>query len=200
MAEEYSYKEAFLHHRNAQNKFDYFFLGVVLAALSISIQSFNPTEAYHFTYLLFASWLLMLFSFLAGFFRQERLNMAYRVEVDRINQASRKNTLENAQKGIYTLQNPDGSLWNEDSIKKNLDNANSILSLAESYLKKYDNQSIWAYQLQKWFFFFAILFYIIFKIANYYSLSIYFVAIIIVVAILISLVTVKTYKYYLHKK
>lgn len=200
MAEEYSYKEAFLHHRNAQNKFDYFFLGVVLAALSISIQSFNPTETNHFTYLLFASWLLMLFSFLAGFFRQERLNMAYRVEVDRINQASRKNTLENAQKGIYTLQNPDRSFWNEDSIKKNLDNANSILSLAESYLKKYDNQSIWAYQLQKWFFFFAVLLYIIFKIANYYSLSIYFVAIIIVVAILISLVTVKTYKYYLHKK
>jgi hypothetical protein len=198
MSEEYSFKEAFLHHRNSQNKFDYFFLGVVLAALSISIQSFNSTEIYKYTFLLFISWFLLLFSFLAGFFRQERLNMAYRVEVDRINQSDRKETLENAVKGVHILQNPDGSFWSKDTIKKNLDNANSILSLAEAYLKKYNNQSIWAYQLQKWFFFFSILLYIIFKIANYYSLSIHIVIIIITISILISIITVKIYKHNLH--
>ena len=141
----------------------------------------------------------MLFSFLAGFFRQERLNMAYRVEVDRISQSNRRNTLENAQRGVRILQNPDGTFWNEDLLKKNLDNANSILSLAESYLKKYNNQSIWAYQLQKWFFFFAILLYIIFRIVNYYSLSIYIVIIMISVSVLASIIIVKIYKHYLHK-
>ncbi len=140
----------------------------------------------------------MLFSFLAGFFRQERLNMAYRVEVDRISQTNRKNTLESAQNGIYKLQKPDGDFWNEDELKKNLDNANSILSLSESYLKKYNNQSVWAYQLQKWFFFFAIILYIIFKIANFYSLNLYIVFLSIIISILISVVTVKVYKHYLH--
>ncbi len=200
MSEEYSYKEAFLHYRNAQNKFDYFFLGVVLAALSLSIQSFNLTEPQQCVFLLFASWFLMLCSFLAGFFRQERLNMVNYVEVYRISQSTLKNTLENSQKGVIVLQKPDSGLWTEDEIIENLANANSILDLSKSFLNKYNKQSALAYQLQKWFFFFALLLYIIFKIVNYYSLSIFMVAVIIFLSILVSIITVKTYKYYLHKK
>lgn len=200
MSEEYTYKEAFFHHRSSQTKFDYFFLGVILAALSLSVQTFNLKDNYEFTFLLFTSWFLLLLSFIAGFFRQERLNMAYRVDVDRISYSNRKNTMQNAQQDDYVLQKPDSNTWSQDEIKKNLDNANSILSLSEIYLSKYGNQSILAYQFQKWFFFFAIWLYIIFKIANYYSLSIYVVITIVLSSIIVSIIVVKTYKYYLHKK
>ncbi len=38
MAEEYGYIQAFKHSRQYQNKFEYFFIGVILASLSLSIQ------------------------------------------------------------------------------------------------------------------------------------------------------------------
>ena len=84
MNEDYSYKEAFIHHRDSQNKFDYYFLGVILAALSLSIQTYDSTKEPNDTLLIIISWVLFLFSFLAGFFRQERNNFAYMVTTEKI--------------------------------------------------------------------------------------------------------------------
>lgn len=68
MSEDNGYKDAFNFHRSVQNKFEYFFLGVILASLSLSVQSFNPALENHQVFLIFLSWLLFLISFLAGFF------------------------------------------------------------------------------------------------------------------------------------
>lgn len=38
MLEEYGYTQAFKYYRQTQTKFDYFFIGVILASLSLSLQ------------------------------------------------------------------------------------------------------------------------------------------------------------------
>lgn len=199
MSEEYSYKDAFIHHRNSQNKFDYFFLGVILASLSLSIQSYNNSQETIYPILIIISWVLFLFSFLSGFFRQERLNLSYMIEAEKIPQKNRKSLFQKADQGEIILQVSADEEWSKSEIQKNLENVNDILSIADSYLNKYNKQTLTAYQIQKWSFFYAVLFYILFKVANTFILSTYIIWIIIIVTIILNLLTVNIYKRLLKK-
>ena len=57
MSEDNGYKDAFNFHRATQNKFEYFFLGVILASLSLSVQTFNPAIENQQVILIYISWL-----------------------------------------------------------------------------------------------------------------------------------------------
>ena len=200
MSEEYNYRDAFIHHRNAQNKFDYFFLGVILAALSLSIQSYDSSKELNFTFLIFSSWFLFLCSFLSGFLRQERLNLSYMIEAERMPQHKRKAMFEKAERGEAILVNSYSEDWSESEIKKNLEKVNEILNISESYLKKYTKHSLLAYQIQKWTFFYASLSYILFKVSNSINISILFLIIIFILAIIINIISILFYKHLLKKQ
>jgi len=199
MNEEYNYRDAFIHHRNAQNKFDYFFLGVILAALSLSIQSYDSSSELNFTFLILSSWLLYLCSFLAGFFRQERLNISYMIEAEQMPQQKKKNMFESANKGEIILENSYKEEWSKEEIKKSLENVNDVLNISETYFKKYNKHSLYAYQIQKWSFFYASLFYILFKVSNSINISNLVLTIIIISAIIINIVSLSLYKNFLKR-
>lgn len=67
-------------HRLAQNKFDYFFLGVVVGTLALSIQTFDINVEHNSFYLIVLTWLFLIISFLAGIFRQEKILQHLRIQ------------------------------------------------------------------------------------------------------------------------
>jgi len=200
MNEDYTYKEAFIYQRDLQTKFDYYFLGVILAALSLSIQTYDSTKEYSAFFLIILSWILFLISFLAGFFRQEKINSAYYTATERIKQKKRKELFDNAQSGVVTLQKSMNELWTKEEIQESLENINDILSISDKYIKKYERQSLLAYQIQKWSFFYASYLYILFKIANTVFLPYYIVVFVSVAIIMINIIFVKIYKSQLKKE
>ena len=199
MSESYSYKDAFIHHRNSQNKFDYFFLGVILASLSLSIQSYSTKSETIYPIIIIVSWTLFLISFLAGFFRQERLNLSYMIEAERIPQKERKSMFEKADRGEIILQVSPNEEWSNAEIKKSLENVNDILSISDSYISKYNKHTLIAYQIQKWSFFYAALLYVLFKSVNTFTISIPIIITIVVIILILNFIIVKIYKHSLKK-
>ncbi len=63
------YNERYKEINRSQEKFDYYFLGIIIGLLSLSIQKFDPTISYQSYYLIIGTWISLLFSFSAGFFR-----------------------------------------------------------------------------------------------------------------------------------
>ncbi len=68
MSDKNEYIEMFLELRKSQEKFNYYFLGIIIGLLSLSIQTFDPKILYHSIYLMIITWMLLLVSFSAGFF------------------------------------------------------------------------------------------------------------------------------------
>ena len=200
MSEDNGYKDAFNFHRSAQNKFEYFFLGVILASLSLSVQSFNPAIENQQAFLIYLSWFLFLISFLSGFFRQERLNLSYMIVAQTYPEKEKKRVLEQAQTGEVTLIKSANNPWSTEEIQKLLENTNSIVELSKDYLTKYEKHSLIAYQIEKWTFFYAIYAYIIFKVSNYSNLSILLIAIITVIVFVTNIILLKYYKRILRNK
>ena len=190
MREEYSYKDALTHHHSSQRKFDYFFLGVIIAALSLSIQSFDSSVEYNNTFLIIISWIFFLVSFLAGFFRQERLNLYYVIEAVRMSEQKTKYDIENAIK--YEEQ--------KEKFKNRLTEITNIIRIYDSLSESYEKHTNLAYQIQKWSFFYASFFYILFKISNILSICLIYLGLITFIIILINIVSVKTYHSFLKSR
>lgn len=112
----------------------------------------------------------------------------------------KKKILEQAQSGETTLVKSAREKWNIEEIQKLLENTNSVLSISSDYLNKYDKHSLIAYQLEKWTFFYAVYFYIIFKISNYSNLSFVWILISTLFVIVINIILLKYYKNLLRKK
>lgn len=139
MEKEYSYIDSLKAHRDASNKFDYFILAVILALLSLSIQTFNPDTEIVCVYLIYVFWFLLLISLLSGFYRQERNILFLADETDK----------------IYAIQ-----YQNKTEDSKHVKGANESL-------KKNERKALISYHIQRWTFVLALIIYIIFKIVNY---------------------------------
>lgn len=77
MGEEINSAKLFLRNRDFREKFEYFLLGLILSVLALSIQTFKPSEAGKFTYLVVIVWTLLLASLIAGIIRIEKIMKAY---------------------------------------------------------------------------------------------------------------------------
>lgn len=162
----YDYTDAFKTARESQTKYDYFFLGVTLGVLSLSIQTFKPDESLRLPILVVCSWVLWLVSFLAGLFRQERINMFLRTEAGFLKFKPRQEILLKAQSGEQTIYKSPDSLWTSEEIDQELAEVNDAVSMAESYKKKHNRHAFIAYSIQKWSFVSGLLLYAGFRIMN----------------------------------
>lgn len=166
MSEEHSYyREAVKTAREVKNKYDYFFLGVTLAVLSISIQGFNPTSKTSYNYLILISWLALIISFLSGMYQQQRLYMFLKVEADKIYHLPSLSNWERGKTGEL-IYKPSGETLSVDEIKKAYDNTHSLLEIADQYLQKYARHANNAYEIQKWSFLIGLILMASFKFLN----------------------------------
>ncbi len=78
------YKEFLLKQREAQSKFDYFFLGLCLAFLAITFQTYKKSTDISYDYLILITWVLMLLSIFSGLYRQRRVYVLMEKEADKI--------------------------------------------------------------------------------------------------------------------
>ncbi len=64
-----SYIELVKAQRDAQKKYDYYFLAVIVTLLSLSIQSYKPNDLLTLLFVISIVWILLLASFLSGMYR-----------------------------------------------------------------------------------------------------------------------------------
>ncbi len=171
MAEEYGYIQAFKHSRQYQTKFEYFFIGVILASLSLSVQLKFPEDIYS-VYLLISTWSLLLISFLSGLFRFERINMYFRIEADKLSFHQKKKNIENANLQDQTLYKTSTTIWRPDELINEISRLDNLLESSENFIKTFNNQSLIAYQVQKWCFIYAIFSFALFRITNLFHFSV----------------------------
>ena len=136
--EDYSYKDAISSYRSARNKYDYFFLAVTIALLSLSIQTFSPNESKEFLLFVYSTWGLLLISLLLGIHKQEKVILFLGDESDI----------------IYARQ-----YQNKTEESKYIKGGNKALDKTNRYI-------IVSYHIQKWSFVLAIISYISYKILN----------------------------------
>ncbi|MFC1785565.1 hypothetical protein ACFL0J_08070 [Candidatus Neomarinimicrobiota bacterium] len=171
MSEEYGYIQAFNASRQYQNKFEYFFMGVILASLSLSVQIKIPEEATSL-YLLIASWILFLISFLSGLFRFERINMFFRIEAEKLSFYKKRNNFTEAKEGQLTLLKDSKSEWKPEEIIEQISKFEGLLESADRFISYYNKQSSIAYQIQKWGFLFGLVSFALYKISNIFHLTV----------------------------
>ncbi|MCP4970062.1 MAG: hypothetical protein GY932_05635 [Arcobacter sp.] len=138
MSEKLNYEKLFLTGLELEQKFDYYFLGVIIAILSFSIQSFEPDKVYSCKLILFVSWSLLFISLLAGFYRLERIKMMIHYDTNR----------------MYKIQYENYSP-NSDVVTQYFDKSKNVSDKALS-----------SYKVEKWSFIIAILGFLTFKIIN----------------------------------
>lgn len=165
MAESYGYIEAFRSYRQAQTKFDYFFTGVILASLSLSLQ-IRIDDKTCSIYLIIFSWCLLLISLLSGMFRIERINMFLRVEADKLSSLQKKSRIENAEFQGQPLFKTSTEIWEPDELTNEISKLDGVLASAENYIKAFNVHTLRAYQIQKWCFIFAVFSFALFKVTN----------------------------------
>jgi len=187
MGNEYGYNEAFIDYRRSQNKFDYFLLAVILGTLSLSVQIHQNLNQYNSIYLLYSSWLLAFIAFLSGLLRLERINMFLKVEVDKIGFSNRKLTLE------LMVDSP---TINTNDVTKSLKNIDEILTLSEKFIKFYLKYASILYQIEKWTYIYSLLIFLIFRLSNIISLSIFYEALTIGIIIILNRIFILIYKKY----
>lgn len=138
MEKKYNYSDALKAHREASTKYDYFLLALILGLLSLSIQTFRPTNQMVCICLMYFVWLLLFICLLLGLYRQENFNKALDIEADK----------------IYLVEY---KIETEDSPK---------INAAKNVMDRISNKNILYYSIQKKLLILAISVYIIFNIMN----------------------------------
>jgi hypothetical protein len=199
MTEEYGYIQAFKSYRQAQTKFDYYLLGVILTTFSLSLQ-INTNEEMSSFYLLISTWTLLLISLSSGLFRIERINMFLRVEADKLSFFQKKQDIENAKLQGQQIFKTSTEIWKPEELTNEISKLDSVLVYSENYIKKFNNHSLRAYQIQKWCFIFAALSFALFKVTNIYHFSLLIEISIMGILLIVSIIMVWFYKMSLRKK
>lgn len=140
MDDQLNFANMFSAGRESIQKFDYYFLGVIIALLSLSIQTFNPLVTPKFIFLINIVWILLLVSMLSGFRRLEKIQLINHYDTRR----------------IYEMEY-EGEVANSLRIKK-------YYELSDELNKK----SVYLYKIEKWSFIAALLVYLVFKLLNIY--------------------------------
>lgn len=154
------YFELVKNQRESQKKFDYYFLAVIVTLLSLSIQSYKPSDFESCNYIIVFVWILLLISFLTGMYRQERINISLYNEAER---TWMSNELEGIERAI---NNTTEIVKSTGEIRQERDKFKRLIDIANKNISKSDKQAISAYNIQKWAFVFSLILYSILKIIN----------------------------------
>lgn len=168
MSQEYSYFDAVKEHREAQGKFDYFFLGVVVTLLSLSIQTFKQEDE-GCLFLMIVTWSLLLSSFLSGLYRQVKIVTMLGSEAEFLGYKTQINPIEDAlREGETFVSESTGEKVGKDKILQRIELLKKGATVHDEHRKKSAKRSWIAYVIQKWTFVLSILSFILFKAANFY--------------------------------
>lgn len=188
------YDDLFKDSKQYQNKFDFLFLSIIIGTLAFSVQTFEPKPDTKSIYLLIFTWAMLIFSFMAGFFRIERITLFLKVESEKIRYKQKQHIFNNALSGSVQIQLEQGKLMPSADIKENFQKIGKILNLSDKFLDTYNKHILIAYQIQKWSFLFAILCYSLFKVSNLMNLSLFTELTIVITSPVITFCIVKIYK------
>lgn len=166
MAEEITFSESFRATRDAQNKFDYFFLGVILATLSLSFQTPKVDLPLQHKSLLIASWVLWLISFFSGMYRRERFNLFLFMETQSLEFKPKHELLIKAKRGEEVLFKAPYEMWEPEEIEKELKRTTERVNWVDKKQDKYNKQMLNAYKIKKWSYILGSITYISFWITN----------------------------------
>lgn len=162
-----SYFELVKSQRESQKKYDYYFLGVILALLSLSIQSYKPSDFQHFSFIIVFVWILLLISFLAGMYRQERINMTLLNEADQTWMKDELAGIEQAINNATEITKSTGEKWTPQEIRRERDKFKEMIDKINDSITKLEKKAITAYNIQKWAFVLSLILYSVLKILNY---------------------------------
>ena len=151
MTNSYTYTDAFRAYRESQKKYDYFFLGVVLASLTLSIQVVELPLGQPYRILAVLPLALLLISFISGMFRQERILKFYRVEADKIKYIDRKSTFIQGLAGQPPYKSAN-EVWTAAEMTEEVANLDDAIDLASKHLGTDQKVTTIAYAIEKWSF------------------------------------------------
>jgi hypothetical protein len=164
---ENTYFELVKSQRESQKKYDYYFLGVILTLLSLSIQSYKPSDFQHFCYIIVFVWILLLISFLAGMYRQERINMTLLNEAEQTWMRDELAGIEQAINNVTQITKSTGEKWTPQEIRRERDKFKEMIDKINDSTTKLERKAINAYNIQKWTFVVSLILYSVLKILNY---------------------------------
>jgi len=159
--------------RESQKKFDYFFLGVIIGLLAISIQTYKPESYANFSYLIIVSWGLLLISFLSGMYKQEQFNKYLLIEISEFSTSEQlydiNRVLEEEALGVLDKEDdPFRNLgWSEREYWEFSDEAKDKLEKTRIILSKLKQRIDIAYSIKKWSFIAGLLMFAILRFLNY---------------------------------
>lgn len=162
-----AYFELVKSQRESQKKYDYYFIGVILTLLSLSIQSYKSGDFQHFCYIIIFVWILLLISFLAGMYRQERINMTLLNEAEQTWMRDELEGIEQAINNATEIKKSTGEKWTPQEIRRERDKFKKMIDKINDSITKLEKKAITAYNVQKWTFVVSLILYSVLKILNY---------------------------------
>lgn len=166
MSNEYGYTESLNAGRELQRKFDYFFLGVIVATLSIGIQTkfsvLDPNK-----WLLFLSWGLWSLSFVAGFFRQERTVHVLSLETTEMIYKPNHELYKKAQEGHARIVKANDEPWTKEELTAEIRKLDELMQFLNEKKRGHVKASLIAYHVTKWSYFVGVTAYIIYRALSY---------------------------------
>jgi hypothetical protein len=168
MSNKYGYTESLNAGRELQRKFDYFFLGVIVATLSIGIQTkFSVCDPNR--WFLFSSWGLWALSFLSGFFRQERTVQVLSLETTEMIYKPSQELYKKAQEGQVKMVKDNKIPWTNDELKAEIRKLDELVQFLNVKKSKHIKAALIAYHVTKWTYFIGVALYIFYRAVNVYG-------------------------------
>jgi hypothetical protein len=181
-------------YRDNLNKFDYFFLSVILGSLALSIQYYNPIITPRSTLLIIFSWILFAVSFIAGLLRREKSNTYFYVEIQNLDNPERIDRFKAALDDQIVMKKSDGSIWTKSDLSKELGKYLKMEESSGKLLQIYSKEVQLYYQIKKWCFLSGLLMYALYRITNILLLSHLIEFLIIFISIIITKIFVYFYR------
>ena len=161
-----AYLELVKNQRESQKKYDYYFLAVILTLLSLSIQSYKPSDFVNFTCIIALVWVLLLISFLAGMYRQERINISLINEAEETWLSDELAGIEHAINNATESTKSTGEKWTAQEIQQEREKFKRLIDKVNENISKSNKWAITAYNIQKWAFVVSLILYSVLKITN----------------------------------
>jgi len=120
--------------------------------------------------------------------------MFLRVEADKLSFSKKKEILETSKLQGNVIYKTHSDSWKPEELMNELSNLDNLLTSAERFLRKYNDHTLRAYQVQKWCFIYAIFSIALFKITNIICLSLFCELSILLLIVIVSFLTIYFYK------
>jgi len=198
MAVQYSdYKDAFDKYREYQNKFDYFFLAIIVGALSISIQSYKPVTGDHSIYLMATTWILLAISFVSGLIRRERILNFMRVESEKITYELKEQNYQQILQNLRIVEATEENSFQRTATSGHLRQQSKLITYAQNYLNILGDITKVLYHIQKYTFIGGLLAFGLFKMTNIYHFTKFREVTILIIYAIVSFIMPFVYRYFI---